>query len=190
MNGLNSGWLTMRGNATCGSVVEQTSSIFEITRVLMYPRKFSSRFPLYTSIHPHRLPGRELGDDEMFQMLEDEVMTTDDYELILRQGYARWFTDYMVRVQPQLSPGAWLTKPPEDASLSIEPVSVEPSAMEPSRDEPAQAEAPAPVPDYEAHYTLGIAYKNMGLYEDAMDEFHLSKSADSFYLDSCLMTAL
>ncbi len=54
----------------------------------------------------HRLPGRELGDDEMFQMLEDEVMTTDDYELILRQGYGRWFMDYMVRVQPQLSPGA------------------------------------------------------------------------------------
>ena len=54
--------------------------------------------------------------------------------------------------------------------------------------------APPPVaaaePDYEAHFTLGVAYKNMGLYEDAMDEFHLSKSADSFYLDSCLMTAL
>ena len=91
---------------------------------------------------------------------------------------------------PEPSPGAWLTKPPEDASLSVEPVSVEPNAMEPSQDEPAQAEAPATVPDYEAHYTLGIAYKNMGLYEDAMDEFHLSKSADSFYLDSCLMTAL
>ncbi len=48
----------------------------------------------------------------------------------------------------------------------------------------------ATAPDYEAHYTLGVAYKNMGLYEDAMDEFHVSKSADPFYLDSCLMTAL
>jgi len=53
----------------------------------------------------HRLPGRELGDDEMFQMLEDEVMTTDDYELLVKQGYSRWFTDYMVRLQPGLRPG-------------------------------------------------------------------------------------
>ena len=35
-----------------------------------------------------------------------------------------------------------------------------------------------------------MLFRSMGLYEDAMDEFHLSKSADSFYLDSCLMTAL
>jgi uroporphyrinogen decarboxylase len=53
----------------------------------------------------HKLPGRELGDDEMFQMLEEEVMTTDDYELLLRQGYSRWFMDYMVRIQPSLPPG-------------------------------------------------------------------------------------
>ena len=65
---------------------------------------------------------------------------------------------------------------------NVAPVSVEPVAI------PSSPEA-AP-PDYEAHYTLGVAYKNMGLYEDAMDEFHISKSADSFYLDSCLMTAL
>jgi len=49
---------------------------------------------------------------------------------------------------------------------------------------------PQSVPDYEAHYTLGVAYKNMGLYDDALDEFHVAKASDSFYLDSCLMTAL
>ncbi len=96
----------------------------------------------------------------------------------------------VVAADHQPSPGAWLTKPPEETSPSIEPVSLEPVAMQPSSDEAVPAEAPAPTPDYEAHFTLGIAYKNMGLYEDAMDEFHVSKSADSFYLDSCLMTAL
>ena len=30
----------------------------------------------------------------------------------------------------------------------------------------------------------------MGLYDDALDEFHVAKASDSFYLDSCLMTAL
>lgn len=91
--------------------------------------------------------------------------------------------------EPQ-SQGAWLASIPDDAPQHIEPVSVEPMAMQPSADEAGPAEASAPTPDYEAHFTLGIAYKNMGLYEDAMDEFHVSKSADSFYLDSCLMTAL
>ena len=56
--------------------------------------------------------------------------------------------------------------------------------------ETSLAASAEPAPDYEAHFTLGIAYKNMGLYEDAMDEFHVSKSADSFYLDACLMAAL
>lgn len=91
--------------------------------------------------------------------------------------------------EPQ-SQGAWLASIPDDAPQHIEPVSVEPMAMQPSANEAVPAEASAPTPDYEAHFTLGIAYKNMGLYEDAMDEFHVSKSADSFYLDSCLMTAL
>lgn len=53
----------------------------------------------------HRLPGRELGDDEMFQILEDEVMTPADYDLLLEQGYNRWFMDYMVKIQPELPPG-------------------------------------------------------------------------------------
>ena len=30
----------------------------------------------------------------------------------------------------------------------------------------------------------------MGLYEEVKEEFEVSKQADSFYLDSCLMTAL
>ena len=53
----------------------------------------------------HKLPGRELGDDEMFQMLEQEVMTPDDYELLVKEGFGRWFMDYMVRVQPNLPAG-------------------------------------------------------------------------------------
>ncbi len=49
---------------------------------------------------------------------------------------------------------------------------------------------PAETPDWEAHFTLGVAYKNMGLYAEAKEEFEVSKTADSFYLDSCLMMAL
>lgn len=54
----------------------------------------------------------------------------------------------------------------------------------------ATNEAAAPPPDYEAHYALGVAYKNMGLYEEAKEEFQVSMNSDSFYLDSALMTAV
>ncbi len=54
----------------------------------------------------------------------------------------------------------------------------------------AAKESVGPSPDYEAHYALGVAYKNMGLYEEAKEEFQVSMASDSFYLDSALMTAV
>ncbi len=51
-------------------------------------------------------------------------------------------------------------------------------------------EAAVVAPDHEAHFTLGVAYKNMGLYTEAKDEFEVSRTGDAFYLDSGLMTAL
>jgi len=54
----------------------------------------------------------------------------------------------------------------------------------------ATKEPAGPPPDYEAHYALGVAYKNMGLYGEAKEEFQVSMNSDSFYLDSALMTAV
>ena len=68
----------------------------------------------------------------------------------------------------------------DQAVLSEEPLAV--SAV-------PDAEA-QPAPDCETHFTLGVAYKNMGLYQEAKEEFEVSKNSDAFYLDSCLMTAL
>jgi len=97
----------------------------------------------------------------------------------------------IVAADTELSrPGAWLTNAPPEILQTVEPISIEPMAMPLGMAEPPPAVSAEPAPDYEAHFTLGIAYKNMGLYEDAMDEFNVSKSADLFYLDSCLMTAL
>lgn len=45
-------------------------------------------------------------------------------------------------------------------------------------------------PDYETYYALGVAYKNMGLYEDAKASFQIAMCGHSFYLDSALMTAV
>lgn len=55
----------------------------------------------------------------------------------------------------------------------------------------AEQPTPAgPAPDLEAHFMLGVAYKNMGLYPEAREEFEVSKTGEAFHLDSCLMTAV
>lgn len=56
----------------------------------------------------------------------------------------------------------------------------------------APAAPPPPVDDLdpETHYTLGVAYKNMGLLEEAKEEFALAMKGSEVFLDACLMTAV
>jgi tetratricopeptide (TPR) repeat protein len=44
--------------------------------------------------------------------------------------------------------------------------------------------------DPDVHYTLGVAFKNMGLHDEAKEEFALSMQGADLFLDSCLMTAV
>ncbi|MBS0184193.1 MAG: tetratricopeptide repeat protein [Nitrospira sp.] len=67
---------------------------------------------------------------------------------------------------------------------------VESDAVDPDAALPANVKESAVPLNYEAHYVLGVAYKNMGLYEEAKEEFQVSTNSDSFYLDSALMTAV
>jgi tetratricopeptide (TPR) repeat protein len=49
---------------------------------------------------------------------------------------------------------------------------------------------PADDIDPDTHYTLGIAYKNMGLLNEAKEEFALAMKGPDVFLDACLMTAV
>ena len=55
---------------------------------------------------------------------------------------------------------------------------------------PAAGEEPADDIDAESHYTLGVAYKNMGLVNEAKEEFALAMKGAEVFLDACLMTAV
>lgn len=44
--------------------------------------------------------------------------------------------------------------------------------------------------DPDIHYTLGVAFKNMGLLDEAKEEFAQSMAGSDLFLDSCLMTAV
>jgi tetratricopeptide (TPR) repeat protein len=70
------------------------------------------------------------------------------------------------------------------------------STFSPKPQEPVSAvETPVSAPPVheinpETHYTLGVAYKNMGLLDEAKEEFCLSLQSQDFFSDSCLMIAV
>jgi len=45
-----------------------------------------------------RLPGRDLPEDEIAQMIESEVMRREDYELMIAGRFNRWYYDYLARM--------------------------------------------------------------------------------------------
>jgi tetratricopeptide (TPR) repeat protein len=55
---------------------------------------------------------------------------------------------------------------------------------------PAAPEEPVDDLDADTHYTLGVAYKNMGLIDEAKQEFALAMKGAEVFLDACLMTAV
>jgi Flp pilus assembly protein TadD len=55
---------------------------------------------------------------------------------------------------------------------------------------PVAFQEPADDIDAETHYTLGVAYKNMGLVNEAKEEFALAMKGAEVFLDACLMTAV
>jgi uroporphyrinogen decarboxylase len=62
--------------------------------------------PFSEGLH-YKLPGRELGEDELFQLIEEEVMQRADYERLLTVGYNRWSMDYFASLQSNL-PAGWM----------------------------------------------------------------------------------
>ncbi|MBK9306490.1 MAG: tetratricopeptide repeat protein [Nitrospira sp.] len=79
---------------------------------------------------------------------------------------------------------------PEKSGVAASAIQTTSPSLPSPPSEAANKEVAAAPPDYEAHYALGVAYKNMGLYEAAKEEFQVSMNSDSFYLDSALMTAV
>ena len=67
--------------------------------------------------------------------------------------------------------------------------SLKPQASTPAVETQSPA-TPGNEGDAETHYTLGVAYKNMGLLDEAKEEFCLSMKSQDFFSDSCLMIAI
>lgn len=96
---------------------------------------------------------------------------------------------------PSAPPAAPISRPAaivEPSHAAAAPASVPPSAQQvaPVQAPPPAAEPPADNADAETRYALGMAYKDMGLLEEAKEEFLLSMKDSGFFVDSCLMMGL
>ena len=107
---------------------------------------------------------------------------SDGAQAVRPQGRLKEDQDFSATVEPSAAS--------EIATASPVTSPAEHTAGETSTGPAVPSNPAAAPPDYEAHYALGVAYKNMGLYEEAKEEFHVSMNSDSYYLDSALMTAV
>jgi hypothetical protein len=46
-----------------------------------------------------RLPDKDLGDNELFQLIEEEIMTQADYKIIIDNGFAAWQIPFVASIQ-------------------------------------------------------------------------------------------
>jgi Uroporphyrinogen decarboxylase (URO-D) len=46
-----------------------------------------------------KIPGRDLGPDDPFQFVEEEIMQVSDYDVIIEKGWNAWNTDFMKKIQ-------------------------------------------------------------------------------------------
>lgn len=49
-----------------------------------------------------RLPGRELPSDALYQLVEEPLMTVEDYDLLIKEGWGPFFGEMLSRVRPDL----------------------------------------------------------------------------------------
>ena len=59
-----------------------------------------------------------------------------------------------------------------------------------SRPSKEQVESEVGSEDYRTHYDLGIAYKEMGLVDDALKEFEIATASPELFREACSMLAL
>ena len=77
---------------------------------------YSPYNPAYLWMSKVRVPGVDLPYDAMYQVVEKELMSADDYDQILSQGWPKYYTDFMKErvfndVPPERLPSA---QPPID----------------------------------------------------------------------------
>ena len=56
-----------------------------------------------------RRPGYELGVDDLYQFIEKKQMNIDDYRIILKNGWLKWYNKYLGKIQRPIKNGIGIT---------------------------------------------------------------------------------
>jgi tetratricopeptide (TPR) repeat protein len=90
------------------------------------------------------------------------------------------------RFEPVTREEASVAPPISSAGIAAQGASVQPStsAQKPQEEQTGEGEE-----EYEVRYTLGVAYQNMGMLDEAIEEFRLSMQEPRSFMDASLMLA-
>jgi tetratricopeptide (TPR) repeat protein len=184
--------------------------LFEKVRLLSPDAEFVDR--LAEKMNGQPAPAAELSADSpaasdvnTFSIVGAEP---DDFRPVLSQPKPKQEIEFSLEGAEPDAPNIFAKKPPSKTNASVQtnvesggdgirgpevrpPVAVQTPAGKTPNVQQSGAAVPAdPLPDYEAHFTLGVAYKNMALYAEAREEFEIARKGDAFCLDALLMMAL
>ncbi|OQW37526.1 MAG: hypothetical protein A4E19_12655 [Nitrospira sp. SG-bin1] len=136
--------------------------------------------------------GAELNEASSSHRAQDRTVTVPQVPIATPSADLEVTTVLPASAQPlQDEPPAGPPVSTQTVQRAGDPISDGSGALgKPAAASPEEKQNAVASPDYETHYALGVAYKNMGLYGEAREEFQVSMSSDSFYLDSALMTAV
>jgi tetratricopeptide (TPR) repeat protein len=140
------------------------------------------------------------------EVTEPMVMTPEPVAIQLepepqtgsRSGHRRACGRHAVPITGQLGYSSRSSAPGGACAGSGRPAASAPAPAPPVAQAAPVEPPPAPVPaaqpiaqvDAETQYALGMAYKDMGLLEEAKEEFVSSMKDSGFFVDSCLMLGL
>ncbi|MBI4401855.1 MAG: tetratricopeptide repeat protein [Nitrospirae bacterium] len=101
--------------------------------------------------------------------------------------------DVAAPAKPEPPPREPESQPSEAPAIAVGQAAPALEAAAPSREAPRaevpERQGPPSDTEYGAHYELGLAYKNMGLPEEAIEEFQLAVNGAEWFMDSCRMLA-
>ncbi len=150
----------------------------------------------YLQDHPDDLDGRGLLG-QLYEAKGDTAFAALQYtkvlEAIVETGAEHALATELYRKIRDLAPAspivaklATIFEPPSNRAATV----TSPASF--SGEVPAAPTGPVtdPPADCDTHYALGVAYKNMGLFPEAVEEFEIALQSSRFFVDASLMLAL
>lgn len=85
--------------ADCGKWLQAMEKTFETVGVPDVSMPQSPQNVIFTMGLPARVPGIDLGENELYQFKESPQFEVEEYETILKMGWGNWYMKYLMSIQ-------------------------------------------------------------------------------------------